>query len=459
MTFLSNSIYSLFNRPKIHMPSIDGIRALAILFVVFGHVYTIQTPLFDGEIMMPSWLRHDYGVDMFFVISGFLIGSILIKDYQKNGSISYLKFYSRRFLRLMPVYIIVLLLGLYFMENWFYLLPDEGLPMIGDAQLCCNLGNSSNTENLWANLLYVNNFLPTENQYMLWTWSLAIEEQFYFIAPLLLAFILSKHNKKISFLLILFLLSFVIRYFVVYAYELFPYNYWNSQSVNNEGINYMKITFSSIYDNLYTRYGGLLVGVIGAFINVFYNEKVRQIFTKKSSIIYILISLIILVGVLFDINYLYFGNFADWAKLTEVSKYEKIYWATIVAYDRNLYSVAILVVIFYSIYNKGPLGVRIKNFLSSKIFYPIAQLSYSTYLVHWMLMFWFFPSSVIFLSQYIESNTIIFYLNGSIGILISFLGSLILYLLVERPCMEFRNSVFFKSFFDKKQDSINYSKN
>ena len=345
------------------------------------------------------------------------------------------------------------------MENWFYLLPDEGLPMIGDAQLCCNLGNSSNTENLWANLLYVNNFLPTENQYMLWTWSLAIEEQFYFVAPLLLAFILSKHNKKISFLLILFLLSFVIRYFVVYAYELFPYNYWNSQSVNNEGINYMKITFSSIYDNLYTRYGGLLVGVIGAFINVFYNQKVRQIFTKKSSIIYILISLIILVGVLFDINYLYFGNFADWAKLTEVSKYEKIYWATIVAYDRNLYSVAILVVIFYSIYNKGPLGVRIKNFLSSKIFYPIAQLSYSTYLVHWMLMFWFFPSSVIFLSQYIESNTIIFYLNGSIGILISFLGSLILYLLVERPCMEFRNSVFFKSFFDKKQDSINYSKN
>ena len=133
-----------------------------------------------------------------------------------------------------------------------------------------------------------------------------------------------------------------------------------------------------------------------------------------------------------------------------ISKYEKMYWASIVAYDRNLYSVAILVVIFYSIYNKGPLGVRIKNFLSSKIFYPIAQLSYSTYLVHWMLMFWFFPSSVIFLSQYIESNTIIFYLNGSIGILISFLGSLILYLLVERPCMEFRNSVFFKSFFDKK---------
>ena len=167
MTFFSNSIYSLFNRPKIHMPSIDGIRALAILFVVFGHVYTIQTPLFDGEIMMPSWLRHDYGVDMFFVISGFLIGSILIKDYQKNGSISYLKFYSRRFLRLMPVYVIVLLLGFYFMENWFNLLPDGGLPMIGDAQLCCNLGNSSNTEKLWANLLYVKKIVPTENQYML----------------------------------------------------------------------------------------------------------------------------------------------------------------------------------------------------------------------------------------------------------------------------------------------------
>ena len=447
MIFLNNSINSLFNRPQLHMPLIDGIRALAIIFVVLGHVYTIQTPLFDGEIMMPSWLRHDYGVDMFFVISGFLIGSILIKDYQKNGTISYLKFYSRRFLRLMPVYFIVLLLGVYFMENWFNLLPEDGLPMLGDAQLCCNSGNSSNTNNLWANLIYVNNFFPTEDQYMLWTWYLAIEEQFYFIAPLLLALILSKPKKGVFILSLLFLLSFLIRYIIVYAYDLFPYNYWNSANVNEEGVNYMKITFASIYDNLYSRYGGLLIGLIGSIINIFYNQKVKSILTKKFSFIYILTSFLIVFGVLFDINYLYFGNFADWAEITELSKYERIYWASIVAYDRNLYSIAVLVIILYSIYNKRPLGTAINKFLSSKFFYPIAQLSYSTYLVHWMLMFWFFPSGVIFLRQYIESDIFIFYLNGGMGILLSFLGSVLLYILVEKPCMEFRNSALFRKLF------------
>ena len=62
-------------------------------------------------------------------------------------------------------------------------------------------------------------------------------------------------------------------------------------------------------------------------------------------------------------------------------------------------------------------------------------------------MFWFFPSGVIFLRQYIESDIFIFYLNGGMGILLSFLGSVLLYILVEKPCMEFRNSALFRKLF------------
>ena len=70
-------------------------------------------------------------------------------------------------------------------------------------------------------------------------------------------------------------------------------------------------------------------------------------------------------------------------------------------------------------------------------------------------MFWFFPSSVIFLSQYIESNTIIFYLWKYWNI--NFIFRVIEYLLVERPVWNLEIKKF-KSFFDKKQDSINFEK-
>lgn len=125
----------------------------------------------------------------------------------------------------MPVYVVVLILGLYFMENWFYLMPEEGYPMIGDTVLCCNKGDNSNSLNLWTNTLYINNFLPSDKQYMLWTWSLAIEEQFYLFAPLLLTFVLKKPKNKIYTFLNLFVLSLVICFIAVYLYELFPNNY------------------------------------------------------------------------------------------------------------------------------------------------------------------------------------------------------------------------------------------
>lgn len=204
-----------------------------------------------------------------------------------------------------------------------------------------------------------------------------------------------------------------------------------------------------LYDNLYTRYGGLLVGLIGAYINFFHKDFLKKFLKNKYSSIYIFACFVYMISVLFSLQYFYFSNHIG-SEIDLTSFYEKIYWGVLVAFDRNLYSLAVMYVIFYSLYNETRFGVYIKNFLSSKIFYPIAQLSYSTYLVHWMLMFWLFPMAVTFFKNYFESSTIILFLNGVLGILLSFLGSLILYLLIERPCMEFRNLALFKSFFDKK---------
>ena len=70
--------------------ALDGLRGVAILLVILSHAHA---PLFDGAF---------YGVDLFFVLSGFLITSLLLQELQSNGRLDYWRFYRRRFFRLMP---------------------------------------------------------------------------------------------------------------------------------------------------------------------------------------------------------------------------------------------------------------------------------------------------------------------------------------------------------------------
>ena len=102
----------LYYRPANNYKPVDGIRALAIIWVIIFHAWLFQYNFFqstsDKVIDNPFliWIsKGDLGVDLFFVISGFLIGTILFKEFKKNNKINFKKFYTRRFLRLMPVYI------------------------------------------------------------------------------------------------------------------------------------------------------------------------------------------------------------------------------------------------------------------------------------------------------------------------------------------------------------------
>jgi peptidoglycan/LPS O-acetylase OafA/YrhL len=93
-----------------YRPDIDGLRAIAVLGVVLFHAF-------------PNTLTGGYvGVDVFFVISGYLITSIIIKNHQ-HGSFSYADFYLRRFKRLFPALVTVLLTTL--IIGWYVMLPVE----------------------------------------------------------------------------------------------------------------------------------------------------------------------------------------------------------------------------------------------------------------------------------------------------------------------------------------------
>ena len=150
--------------PK-YREDIDGLRAVAILLVVGFHAIG-----FGGGFV---------GVDIFFVISGFLISTIILKNLESD-SFRFLDFYSRRVRRIFPALLLVLISCFAF--GWFALFPDEF------KQLNKHISRSSYFVSNFNLLRESNDYFngASEDKPLLHLWSLAIEEQFYIIWPLLL---------------------------------------------------------------------------------------------------------------------------------------------------------------------------------------------------------------------------------------------------------------------------------
>lgn len=162
---------------------LDGLRGLAILFVLIWHFSNLVDPL-SGPIaylfVAASRLCWS-GVDLFFVLSGFLIGGILIDN--KEASNLWRVFYLRRSLRILPIYFLMLLgfiALLYFRADFQWLLSD---PLA-----------------IWSYATFTQNFAMAAHSgfgphFFGITWSLAVEEQFYLILPVMVRF-LSPHNLR-----------------------------------------------------------------------------------------------------------------------------------------------------------------------------------------------------------------------------------------------------------------------
>jgi peptidoglycan/LPS O-acetylase OafA/YrhL len=148
---------------------IDGLRAIAVLFVIFFHAFPDALP--GGFI----------GVDIFFVISGYLISKHIWEELASN-SFSIRKFYARRVRRIFPALILVLLASLLF--GWLVLAPGEyeqlGKHVAGGAGFVSNFI-------LWGETGYFDNAADTKP--LLHLWSLGIEEQFYIAWPLILGYL------------------------------------------------------------------------------------------------------------------------------------------------------------------------------------------------------------------------------------------------------------------------------
>jgi len=152
-----------------YQPALDGMRAIAVLSVVTFHLRL--PPLWGGA----------RGVDMFFVLSGFLITSILLKETRSTGTISFVQFYGRRMLRLLPAYFAVVLAAL---ASYVFLVRVGGT-LRGTA----------------GSFFYVANWFAADGLglgTLGHTWSLSVEEQFYLLWPLTFLIVLRVFKGRLN---------------------------------------------------------------------------------------------------------------------------------------------------------------------------------------------------------------------------------------------------------------------
>ena len=195
-----------------YRPEIDGLRAIAIVPVVLFH--------FDFAAVSGGFV----GVDIFFVISGFLIGGILWNELQETGRISLGRFFMRRIRRLAPAYYVMVFIT--FVAGWFILLPFE-FRELGKEILAATVYFSN--VYFWMEAGYFDALAGERT--LLHTWSLAVEEQFYLVFPILLI-LLARARGLIPWVLVgLGILSLVACIAVTStsqstAFYLFPFRAW-----------------------------------------------------------------------------------------------------------------------------------------------------------------------------------------------------------------------------------------
>ena len=148
------------------IPSLDGLRAFSILAVILGHSAWATSAHLTGNSLYRSFANGGSGVAVFFVLSGFLITNILLKEFDRTGDISLRRFYFRRSMRIFPAfYLYLAVIGILWAVHR---IPEE-------------------PRSFAISGLYLWSLIPNAHGYFLQhSWSLSIEEVFYLFWPLLL---------------------------------------------------------------------------------------------------------------------------------------------------------------------------------------------------------------------------------------------------------------------------------
>ncbi|MBM0386696.1 acetyltransferase [Staphylococcus pseudintermedius] len=317
-----------------YMPGLDGVRAVAVIAIIIYH-------------LNPQWLSGGFlGVDTFFVISGYLITSLLLTEYHNTGKIKLMSFWLRRVKRLIPA-VLFLVMGVIVLSLIF--MPTEIQKVRADS-----IAAIFYVSNWWYIMQNVDYFEQFAVQPLKHLWSLAIEEQFYLVFPIVLLSLFSfiRRLKSIRIIFLILLVISMIAMMVLY--------------VPNENV-------ARVYFGTDTRIQTLLMGVLLALVWPPFQLKAkvnRQMRTMidTAGVVGLAILFICFKFVSETNSILYYGGFF-------------------------LISTVTLLVIASSVHPSGYFA----KFLGNKVFTFIGSRSYSLYL-------WYYPIIVLIHHQFVQGQ-------------------------------------------------------
>lgn len=361
-------------REKDKYLGLDHLRALAITLVILFHFQSFGHP---------QWLNNQFtsfgwsGVDLFFVLSGFLIAGQLFGTIARGKRISLKEFFAKRFFRIIPPYLVMLVLYTAF-------------PLLREREQFAPL---------WRYLTFTLNFGLNISKYGTFThaWSLCIEEQFYLLLPLIvMLFSYLKIGKQSVWLLAgLFIAGFAIRLFI--------YNYYVVPQLSSGDFS---VWYKYIYYPTYTRLDGLITGVCIAGLYTFY-PNIRNKIASHGNLI-LLAGLALLVAAFF------------------VCEDHSGFKATVFGFPlvSLAYGLMVAGVVLPSCFI-----YRLKSWLTAQL----ATLSYSIYLIHKLMVH--LTQSLLEKAGLDKNSNLVFILS----IVSAIAGALLLRYLIEKPSLKLRN--------------------
>ena len=362
------------------IPELDGLRAIAIILVLLYHFASFYqdfnrsyyVKIFTGafqNFMQNGWL----GVDLFFVLSGYLIFHHLSHSIQQQQKRPYSRYAMKRVLRTFPLYfamIILIVLGA---------IPQYQVPV--------------SATDIWVHLLFLQDYMNLN--ILVPMWSLATEEKFYLLAPLLLFLHRWPVKRVLAILMLIFLLVFTLKAILI------------SQHTDNlNSLDYFYLYRAPFHYAVM----GILIGVLVYFVS--------RLQIKRVPVLLVILVLASMIWMLFA-NKLYGMNqwvWVNWIQLLVTLGFGFMVWLAV-----------------------NFTGSRWLRFLTGRTLRIFAVLSYAMYLVHYAVLPWVRQLH----RHHIRSeepwiHALTFFM---IYLVVTFLASLVLHYLVEKPFLKWKDKM------------------
>ncbi len=338
-------VADLWERPNNNLAPLDGMRGFASIIVVVYHCALFTQFLTAGSepATRSPWVGRLVngfwsGIDIFFVLSGFLIGRILVRDLERHGRLFFPSFFLRRAFRIFPAYYLVLTLALVFLA-----------PL--DEPLFRFLFHSADAPTLWraswANYVYVVNYLDIRSYptVMNWAWSLCVEEHFYLLLPLALYLTYRLPQRA--------------RLFVVVSFVFMPFL--------ARLLRFAADPSSSLLDHYYYyshfRFDEIFVGVLLGYLSVVHSERLSH-WVRRFDAWLVPVALTAI------------GSVWIFGGLLSSNAFSIVFQFSIMASGSGL------ILLKSTLTNSRTTAV-----LSHPLWYPLARISYGTYLIHPYILF------------------------------------------------------------------------